>query len=130
MKPWRDGLVSGSARTAAIKFVAKLKPQPSGGSGDEQKTNTYGALLSAFGLADQKVPDWKARTKVDTIFLVTDGTPTTGVIVEVPKVIEAITQLNKTRGVVIHVVTFDKMAWQGLTPLAKRNNGQCVLRGF
>ncbi|NJN14707.1 MAG: VWA domain-containing protein, partial [Planctomycetes bacterium] len=133
---WRDNLVSGSARTAAIKHVAKLKAlEPSsggrkgGGSGEEQKTNTYGALLAAFGQADAAVPDWKARTKVDTIFLVTDGLPTTGEIVEVPKLIREITELNRARGVVLHVITFDKIAHQQLTPLAAQNGGQCVLRG-
>jgi len=78
VKSWKDGLVSGSSRTSAIKYVAKLKAieAPRGkkaGSGEEQKTNTYGALMAAFGLQDSAVPNWKARTKVDTIFIVTDG---------------------------------------------------------
>ncbi len=134
---WRDSLVSGSQRTTAIKHVAKLKAlEPStggrkgGGGGEEQKTNTYAALMAAFGQAEAAVPDWKARTKVDTIFLVTDGLPTTGEIVEVPKLIREITELNKSRGIVIHVITFDKIAHQQLTPLATQNGGQCVLRGY
>ncbi len=134
---WRDNLVSGSQRTTAIKHVAKLKAlEPStggrkgGGGGEEQKTNTYAALMAAFGQAEAAVPDWKARTKVDTIFLVTDGLPTTGEIVEVPKLIREITEINKSRGIVIHVITFDKIAHQQLTPLATQNGGQCVLRGY
>ena len=67
---------------------------------------------------------------LDTIFLVTDGMPTIGEIVEVPKLIRAITETNKTRGVVIHVITFDKVSGRRLEPLAKQNGGQCVVRGF
>lgn len=134
VRPWMDTLVSASQRTAAIKMVSKLQAMPPPRTvkegGEEQKTNTYAALLAAFGLADQQVPDWKARTQADTIFLVTDGLPTTGEIIDVPKLIDAITELNRTRGVVIHVITFDRIAAQRLKPLAERNGGQCVLRGF
>jgi len=126
VKPWRDGLVSGSSRNAAIKFVRRLKtiaPASGNSSGEEQKTNTYGALVAAFGLADKKVPDC-------TIFLVTDGLPTTGEIVEIRKVVAAINELNRTRGIVIHVICFDKEALRRLKPLAEQSGGQAVLRGF
>ncbi len=138
VKLWQDGLVSASMRTAAIKYVSKLKAlepprggkKKSSGSGEEQKTNTYGALMAAFGLQDVAVPNWKARTKVDTIFLVTDGVPTTGKIVEVPKLVDAITDINRTRGVIIHVIVFDPQEGKKLTELASRNGGQCVIRGW
>jgi HEAT repeat protein len=133
IKPWRDSLVGGGQKNSAIKFVDKLKPVQSSGkrsSGEEQKTNTYGALMEAFGLADAAVPNWRARTKVDTIFLVTDGVPTTGKIVEVPKLIRAITEMNRTRGVIIHVITFDKISGRRLRKLAEQNGGQLVIRGF
>lgn len=138
VKLWQDGLVSASMRTAAIKYVSKLKAlepprggkKKSSGSGEEQKTNTYGALMAAFGLQDVAVPNWKARTKVDTIFLVTDGVPTTGKIVEVPKLVDAITDINRTRGVIIHVIVFDRQEGKKLTELATRNGGQCVIRAW
>jgi len=133
VKSWRDGLVSGSSKNAAIKYVKRLKtiaPASGNSSGEEQKTNTYGALVAAFGLADKKVPDWKARTKVDTIFLVTDGLPTTGEIIEIRKVVAAINEINRSRGIVIHVICFDKEALRRLKPLAEQSGGQAVLRGF
>ncbi|MFQ5843800.1 MAG: hypothetical protein ACE5JG_02310, partial [Planctomycetota bacterium] len=138
VKPWKKTLVraTGGSRNGAIKYAAKLEPlRASGGgrkrsSGEVQKTNTYGALLEAFGLADSKVPDWKARSRVDTIFLVTDGVPTIGEITEPPKLIDAITELNRTRGVVIHVICFDKETGQQMARLATRNGGKYVLRGF
>ena len=139
MKLWRDGLVSASARTAAIKFVSKLKPmevarstkkKKRSGSAEHVKTNTYGALMAAFGLQDAEIPNWKARTKVDTIFFVTDGVPTTGKITDVPKLIEAITDLNRTRGVTINVIVFDKQEKVKLGPLAYRNGGKCVVLGW
>ncbi|MHC4452956.1 MAG: vWA domain-containing protein, partial [Planctomycetota bacterium] len=141
VKTWRDGLVPGTQRTSAIKHVARLKPiEPSrgggqrgargGGGGDEQKTNTYSALMAAFGLADEKVPNWRARTKVDTIFLVTDGIPTIGKITDVPKLVAFFTELNRTRGIIVHVITFDKDAAKKLRPLAEKNGGKCVIRGW
>lgn len=130
-KSWQNNLVGASMRTSAIKFVSKLQPIPAGsGGGDEQKTNTYGAILSAFGFADEGSPDWKKRGKVDTIFFVTDGLPTTGQIVDVPKMIDAVCELNRTRGLTIHLVMFDPDAARRLKPLATRNGGQCVVRTF
>jgi HEAT repeat protein len=130
---WKNGLISGTAKNAAIKYLRRLKPvAPASGnsSGEAQKTNTYAAFMAAFGMADQKVPDWKARTKVDTIFFVTDGLPTTGKIVEMRKLVEAINDINRTRGIVIHVICFDKEALRRLKPLAEQSGGQAVLRGF
>jgi HEAT repeat protein len=150
VKPWKDSLVPGTQRTSAIKYVEKLQPIESktrggggrsgrggrgggsgkGGGGIAQKTNTYGALMAAFGLSDQAVPNWRARSQADTIFMVTDGVPTIGKIVEVPKLIATITEMNRTRGVVIHVITFDKQAGIKLRPLAEGNGGQLVVRGY
>jgi len=136
VKTWKDNLVSASSRTSAIKYVSKLEAMkpPRGGrkqsSGEEQKTNTYGALMAAFGLQDEAVPNWKSRSDVDTIFFVTDGIPTTGEITDVRLLIDAITEMNKSRGVVIHVVVFDKQEAKKLGPLATRNGGQCVVRGW
>ncbi len=57
--------------------------------------------LGGLGLADQAVPSWRAtRSPADTIFLVTDGLPTTGKIVEATKLVNAILDLNRTRGVI------------------------------
>ena len=131
VKSWKPNLVSGTSKNSAIKWVAKLKPIASGGrrsSGTEQKTNTYGALMAAFGLADEAVPNWKARSKVDTIFLVTDGVPTVGEIIEVPKLVAAITDMNRSRGVVIHLICFDKIAAKRLKYLAKSNGGEVVVQ--
>jgi HEAT repeat protein len=140
-KAWQKGLVGGARRTAAIKFVSRLEPmraeRESGRRGklsadeDRQKTNTYAALMAAFGLSDEPVPNWTARgSRPDTIFLVTDGLPTTGRIVDVGKLVDAVTELNRTRNAVIHVIVFDKDAVRKLKPLAERNGGQCILRGY
>jgi HEAT repeat protein len=133
VKPWQDSLVSGSMRTSAIKHVAKLKalePPRGRSSGEEMKTDTWAALMAAFGLQDEAVPNWKSRAQVDTIFMVTDGVPTKGQITDVNKLVDAITELNRTKGVVIHVITFDKEEGKKLERLALRNGGQCVVRGW
>ncbi len=148
VKPWQDGLVSGSMRTAAIKYVAKLKamepPRGGGGqsgraraggggggsSGEELKTDSWAALMAGFGLQDTDVPNWKSRSQADTLFFVTDGVPTKGKITDVPKLINEITEMNRGKGVIIHVITFDKEEAKKLGPLAERNGGQCVVRGW
>jgi len=134
VKPWQDGLVSGSMRTAAIKYVAKLKamepPRGGGSSGEELKTDSWAALMAAFGLQNEEVPNWKSRSQADTIFFVTDGVPTKGKVTDVPKLINEITEMNRGKGVIIHVITFDKEEGKKLAPLAERNGGQCVVRGW
>jgi HEAT repeat protein len=140
-KPWQKRLVAGTRRNAAIKFVSKLEPMKAdkqsgkrgriAGTEERQKTNTYAALMAAFGLSDEPVPNWTARgSRPDTIFLVTDGLPTTGKIVDVGRLVDAVTELNRTRNAVIHVIVFDKDAVRKLGPLAERNGGQCSLRGY
>ncbi|MHC4974637.1 MAG: HEAT repeat domain-containing protein [Planctomycetota bacterium] len=140
-KAWQKRLVPGTRRNAAIKFVSRLEPMKAdkqsgkrgkiSGDDERQKTNTYAALMAAFGLSDEPVPNWTARgSRPDTIFLVTDGLPTTGRIVDVDKLVNTVTELNRTRNAVIHVIVFDKDAVRKLKPLAERNGGQCLLRGY
>ena len=86
--------------------------------------------MSAFGLQNEEVPNWKSRSQADTIFFVTDGVPTKGKITDVNKLIDTITEMNRGKGVVIHVITFSKEEGQKLRGLAERNGGQCVVRGW
>ena len=138
-KPWQDNLVGAGMRTSAIKFLSKLKAlQPASSNNsrapstgdDEQKTNLYAGILSAFGFADEGAPDWKKRGKVDTVFIVTDGVPTTGQVVDVPKLIDTVTEMNRTRGLTIHLVIFDPFSAEQMKRLATNNGGQCVVRTF
>ena len=46
------------------------------------------------------------------------------------KLIDTITEMNRGKGVVIHVITFSKEEGQKLRGLAERNGGQCVVRGW
>lgn len=137
-RSWRDGLVGAGSRTTAIKHVSGLQAvQPTtsrkrgaGGTGEEQKTNHYAALRAAFGLTEEGGGEWKSRTDADTIFLVTDGTPTTGEIVDIDNLISTFTEINRTRGVVIHLIMFDQESARLMGPLALKNGGQVVVRGL
>ena len=86
--------------------------------------------IGYLAVQDAAVPNWKSRTKVDTIFLVTDGAPTVGKVTDPSKLIAAITDINRSRGVTIHVIVFDKQEEVKLGPLAYKNGGQCVVRGW
>ena len=46
------------------------------------------------------------------------------------KLIESVTEMNRTRGLTIHLVMFDRNAAERLAPLAEKNGGKCVVRNF
>ncbi len=91
--------------------------------------NTYGALLVALDLAHAPLPDWKKRCPADTVFLITSSLPGTGQIRQAPKIIEVITELNRTRGVTFHLIAFTRTPVSSLSPLALINGGEHVLIG-
>lgn len=84
---WRDiQRLSSNNREELLDFVKKMKL--AGG------TNTYGALMLAM-----EDPD------VDTIYLLTDGQPSAGEIIDPDEIVEAVQRENRTRQVVIHCIS-------------------------
>lgn len=75
-----------SSREEALEFVSRLGPF--GG------TNLFGGLEAAFEDQD-----------VDTIFVLSDGEPSVGDIIDPQLIREAIQEMNATRDVVIHAVS-------------------------
>jgi len=76
-------------------------------AGLEHRRDVYGALLTAMGVMDAQPLRDRSRPAVDTLFLVVDGAPSLGEVTEVPRIAEIVKELNLTRGVTIHVVTFE-----------------------
>ena len=87
VETWSDSVEasSESTREDAHEYVSRLGP----GGG----TNLFGALLEAFQDED-----------VDTIFLLSDGEPSVGDLIDPQLIREEVKRRNETRGVVIHSV--------------------------
>ena len=87
---------NGKSRDEALEYVDRL-----GAAGG---TNLYGSLVAAFEDED-----------IDTIFVLSDGEPSVGELIDPQLIREAVKEMNATRGVVIHTVavggTFSILEW-------------------
>lgn len=88
-RAWQEGLrpMDDKHRTQAVAFTRTLRA--AGG------TNIYAALRHAFD-----------DTKVDTIYLLSDGNPSTGEIVDPQALARAVAHWNRERRIVIHTIAF------------------------
>jgi HEAT repeat protein len=98
-------LMDPKAREDAEAFVKSLKP--------EGLTNISAALRAAF-----QYPD------LDTIFLLSDGAPTVG-IVDPAELLSEVERINRRRKVKIHVISFNPQPMERklLSSLAHKNQG-------
>jgi hypothetical protein len=87
IRVWKRGLttLSSGARKALGSFLAEQRPNGS--------TNLYDALEAALNLKD-----------VETIYLLSDGSPTTGKFTREEEILEAVLQLNRDKRAAIHCV--------------------------
>ncbi|MDF1799404.1 MAG: VWA domain-containing protein [Planctomycetota bacterium] len=108
VSPFTDELIemTAKARAAALKYVSKQVP----GGG----TAVYDALDAAFD-----------DERVDTIFLLTDGAPSAGRIVDPDRIAEAIARRNSTRLVTIHCISIGQSSAL-LQRLARDSGGSYV----
>jgi len=85
--PWQDGVseLTEESLAEAVTFVKRLR---AGGG-----TNIYRAI--EYGFED---------TRVDTIFLLSDGEPTMGPVTDPYAIREAVARWNKHRGITIHCI--------------------------
>ncbi|MGK0203296.1 MAG: hypothetical protein ACI9S9_002374, partial [Planctomycetota bacterium] len=84
---WRElKSLNNSNRRELLEEINKIKL--AGG------TNTYGAIMAAM-----------EDPEVDTIYLLTDGVPTQGEVVDAEEILEAVMRENRTRQVIIHCIS-------------------------
>jgi len=119
---WQKKLVEAtpSMRRKAVAFIRRQEPRGrsrdssrssrrrTSGSVEEGRTNLYDALARAFKVSGVGTVDPHYETSVDTIFLLSDGKPTTGRLVKSDEIVEEIARLNRLRRVVIHTINFGK----------------------
>ncbi len=146
IKLWKKKLVQANIlnRSSAISWVKSLHPMgaaapgaiPMGGmSGGLAlgKTNSMGALLAAFGLPPDKIPDERTiqkmgrpRNDLDTIFFLSDGRPSTGIYVDRDDILRTVRMINRYRKIVIHTIAIGEFQKDFLAMLARQNGGQFV----
>ena len=133
VKQWRKEMAAATNETKAEARKAIKAVVPGG------VTYTLGALREAFTIAGALDAAYKIReggSKVDTIFLLSDGGPT-----ELPKsdevksmdpqlILETVRQWNRDAGIVIHCIAVDTGAAGTffLKELAEQNGGVFVER--
>ncbi len=94
-----------------------------------QTTNIHDALEQAFALAGRGAQDKYYKSVVDTIFLLTDGSPTKpdNTPDSTERILESVRRWNPTKHVVIHTIGIGKgLNVNFLQQIAKENGGRFV----
>jgi hypothetical protein len=100
-------------------FLDKLRP-----SGP---TNLYGALDRALELGGRGLHDKYYAAGFDTLYVISDGAPTAGPVVDKDEIRRRVRDTNRLRRIAIHCVTFgDKNDTDFLAELAAENGGRHV----
>ncbi len=136
---WEKGLVAATPenRNRAIKYLARLTPASlvaSGGgrviSATPGQTNTYEAINACFSInAEDDTNKSSYKTEADTAFLLSDGNPTIGRIVEPQMLLDYVQAINRKAKLVIHTISFGNGNRALMEPLAKATGGQYVRIG-
>ena len=106
IEPWHRQLVPIKQHLAvAQQIVARLEPRG--------RTNIFDSLELAFLHKD-----------VDTIYLLSDGEPTDGRVIEPGDILREIKRMNRLRQIVIHTISFGPSPF--MKALAEQNGGQYV----
>jgi hypothetical protein len=122
VKPWKDGLVVAAQPTkdAAISAIQ--------GAPLEDETNVYGALRAAVGLHEKPTMSAQLDPIPDTIYFLTDGTPTRGEITDGETILSWMRDVNRFAKVDLHVVAMGNLGVDltFLSRLAAENGGEFI----
>lgn len=118
---WEPKLQVANKETAAraLAFVKTLKA--------ESSTNIFASLESGFGLVGRGARDRYYGMQLDTIFLMTDGSPTRndGQFDSTDKILEGVRAWNPLQRVTIHCIAIGKdLNEQFPRQLAEENGGE------
>jgi hypothetical protein len=106
IEPWHKGLLPIKTHLKeAQAVVARVTPRG--------QTNIFDSLDFAF-----------THREADTIYLLSDGDPTAGRIIDADDILREIRRMNRLRQIVIHTISFGASPF--LKRLAEQNGGQYV----
>jgi Mg-chelatase subunit ChlD len=91
-------------------------------------TNIYDALMKAFAMAGRGSHDDAYGVAVDTIFLLTDGQPTAGAIVQPGSILDEVRRINRLRRIKIHCIGIGDTDTSFLRTLAAESGGTYVAK--
>ncbi len=112
-------IASNENRRAALQFVEARGPG--------QATNIYDAMTRAFSMARRKGGRQRpSSVEIDTIFFLSDGQATAGMVQRSDLLLEAICGLNQDLCIQIHCVGVGQHDVEFLKALAARSHGQYV----
>ena len=126
-------------RSGAARWVRRL--QPIGGASQgfrarsglsaagvmEGKTNTYAVLMQALEDSGRGTFDKHYGAKPpDTIFLLSDGSPTIGDYIDQRDILAEVRRVNELRKVAIHTIAIGEMDHEFMKQLAAENGGSFV----
>lgn len=90
-------------------------------------TNLYDALNAALDFGGRGLHDKYYAAGFDTLYVITDGAPTAGTIVDKDEIRRRVRETNQLRRIAIHCITFgDKNDTDFLGPLATENGGRHI----
>ncbi len=116
--PWQAGMVVATEdlRRRAKEWIEARAPL--GG------TNIHDALEAAFRVALQAT----GEPLVDTVYFLTDGTPTAGKIQDPKRILEEVAEWNRAAHLTLHCVAVGEADVEFLKELARLGNGQFIQR--
>ena len=103
VRPWKKKLVPASAGNTGSAAGAVMSAPADG------ETNIHGALKAALGLHEQPTNTARLQNIPDTIYFLTDGSPTRGEITATPELLGWFRDLNRFAKVRLHVVAFGNL---------------------
>lgn len=152
LKVWKKRLVPANIvnRDSAKSFVRRLGPL--GGSESQElasaglggaanlaagKTNTLKALMYAFGIDPEKPPKAAItgpgkvamKWKIDTVYFLSDGRPSTGVLVDTNEILKEVRRHNEVYRMVFHTIAIGDFQKAFLRDLARENGGEFIDMG-
>lgn len=118
VRPWKDGLVPAATHQQAGANAVNA-------AGIDGETNIFGALKAGFGLHDTPTLEGDLDRIPDTVFFLTDGTPTRGEITDVETILSWVRDLNRFAKVELNVIAMGSLGLDlpFLRRLAAENTG-------
>lgn len=90
-------------------------------------TNLYDAMAKALDFGGRGLHDKYYTAGFDTLYLISDGAPTAGPVVDKNEIRRAVREANQLRKIAINCITFgDKNDTDFLEPMAKENGGRHI----
>lgn len=128
VKVWRE---ESDGRPALVKLNDDTRDDLLGSFLDQLHpngpTNLYGALEKALDFAGRGLHDKYYETGFDTLYILSDGAPTWGDIVDKDEIRRRVREANGLRKLSIHAVTFGELNdVEFLRHLAEENNGRHI----